>query len=88
MEGLIFGGTYLRRKICVSKSIELALCLVVGRKFIVFALFYSVFEGNFPSASSWGAYTWRGLFSEFYGISESYLSELGVYIHLSQSHLK
>jgi len=57
-----------------------------------FALFYSVFEGNFPStrpreAHIWrgdltegflryrfgalifgGAYTWRGLFSEFYGM--------------------
>jgi len=61
-------------------------------KFTVFALFYFVFEGNFPSTSPqgaciWrgdltegflryrfgglifgGAYTWRGLFSEFYGI--------------------
>ena len=64
--------------------------LTVGSKFTVFALFYFVFDGNFPSASSrggggggylwkgdlqvgfWvtrlGAYTWRGLFSEFYGI--------------------
>ena len=66
--------------------------LVVGSKFTVFALFYFVFEGNFPSTSPpgayiWrgdltegflryrfgglifgGAYTWRGLFSEFYGI--------------------
>ena len=62
--------------------------LTVGRKFTVFALFYSVFEGNFqvqaPGGSLylegrfnggffasrvWGAYTWRGLFWEFYGIS-------------------
>ena len=66
--------------------------LIVGSKFIVFALFYVVFEGSFPNTSSWGAYiwrgdltegflrsrfgglifggayTWRGLFSEFYGI--------------------
>ena len=66
--------------------------LIVGRKFTVFALFYFVFEGNFPSTSPrgayiWrgdltegflryefgglifgGAYTWRGLFLEFYGI--------------------
>ena len=64
--------------------------LTVGSKFTVFALFYFVFDGNFPSASSggegggvyiwkgdllegfWvtrlGAYTWRGLFSEIYGI--------------------
>ena len=64
--------------------------LIVGSKFTVFALFYFVFEGNFPSTSPpggggslnlegqfnggfsalpvWGAYTWRGLFSEFYRI--------------------
>ena len=61
--------------------------LIVGRKFTVFALFYFVFEGNFPSTSPrgglyleglfnggflalrvWGAYIWKGLFSEFYGI--------------------
>ena len=65
---------------------------IVGSKFTVFALFYFVFGGNFPSTSPrgayiWrgdltegflcyrfgglifgGAYTWRGLFSEFYGI--------------------
>ena len=67
--------------------------LIVGGKFTVFALFYLVFGGNFPSTSPqgayikfWrddlmegflryqfgglifgGAYTWRGLFSEFYG---------------------
>ena len=57
--------------------------LIVGSKFTVFALFYFVFEGNFPSTSPrevyiwsgegffalpvWGAYNWRGLFSEFYG---------------------
>ena len=37
-EGLIFGGA----------------SLVVGRKFTVFALFYFVFEGNFPSKSPRG----------------------------------
>ena len=65
--------------------------LIVGSKFTVFALFYFVVEGNFPSTSPWvayiwrghlkdcflhyrfrglifgGAYTWRVLFSEFYG---------------------
>ena len=73
-------------------KIDLA-SLVVGIKFTVFALFYFVFEGNFPSTSPWGAYiwrgdltegflcywfgglifggayTWRGLFAEFYSIS-------------------
>ena len=62
--------------------------LIVGSKFTVFALFYFVFEGNFPSTSPrgayiWkgdltegfcvtvlggGAYFWRGLYSEFYGM--------------------
>ena len=76
MEGLIFGGAYLQKEICVSKSIGLAL-------FTVFALFYFVFEGYFPSTSPrrglylegrfnggffalpvWGAYIWRGLYME------------------------
>ena len=63
----------------------------MGRKFTIFALFYSVFEGKFQVQASrgayirrsdltegfshycfggliiGGAYTWRGLFSEFYG---------------------
>ena len=35
--------------------------LIVGSKFTVFALFYFVFEGNFPSTSPrGGAYFWRG----------------------------
>ena len=47
--------------------------LKVGRKFTVFALFYFVVECNFqvqvPGGLIFGgAYTWRGLFSEFYGI--------------------
>ena len=70
---------------------------IVGTKFTIFALFYFVFEGNFPSTSPRGAYiwrgdltedflryrfgglifggahTWRGLFSEFYGIQIHYL---------------
>ena len=38
--------------------------LIVGRKFTVFALFYFVFEGNFPSTSPRGAYIWRGDLTE------------------------
>ena len=38
--------------------------LIVGRKFTVFALFYFVFEGNFPSTSPRGAYIWRGNLTE------------------------
>ena len=33
--------------------------LIAGSKFTVFALFYFVFEGNFPSTSSRAAYIWR-----------------------------
>ena len=32
--------------------------LTVGRKFTVFALFYFVFEGNFPGQAPGGAYIW------------------------------
>ena len=93
MEGLIFGGAYLRRE-NLHFQIDRA-SLIVGSKlssFMVFALFYFAFEGNFPSTSSWEltlilegrfngeffflhyihvhvfgeAYTWRGLFLEFY----------------------
>ena len=34
--------------------------LIVGSKFTVLALFYFVFEGNFPRTSPRGAYIWRG----------------------------
>ena len=34
--------------------------LIVGSKCTVLALFYFVFEGNFPSKSPRGAYIWRG----------------------------
>ena len=43
----------------MSKSIGL-----VGSKFTIFALFYFVFEGNFPSTSPRGAYIWRGNLTE------------------------
>ena len=36
----------------------------VGNKFTVFALFYFVFEGNFPSTTPREAYIWRGDFTE------------------------
>ena len=38
--------------------------LIVGSKFTVFALFYSVFQGNFPRTSPWGAYIRRGDLTE------------------------
>ena len=44
-------------------KIDLA-SLIVGSKFTVFAMFYFAFEGNFLSASPWGAYIWRGNLTE------------------------
>ena len=38
--------------------------LIVGSKFTIFALFYFVFRGNFPSASPRGAYIWKGNLTE------------------------
>ena len=38
--------------------------LIVGSKFTVCALFFFVFEGNFPSTSPLGAYIWRGDLTE------------------------
>ena len=38
--------------------------LIVRSKFTVFALFYFVFEGNFPGTSPRGAYIWRGDLTE------------------------
>ena len=40
--------------------------LIVGSTFTVSALFYFVFEGNFPSTSSRGAYVWRGDLTEVF----------------------
>ena len=37
---------------------------IIGSKFTVFALFYFLFEGNFPSTSPRGAYLWKGDLTE------------------------
>jgi len=101
-EGLIFGGAYIRRGLSTEGNLRFKIdwaSHIVGSKFTVFALFYFVFEGSFPSTSPrgayiWrgdltegfcvtgfgglifgGAYTWRGLFSEFYGTNTPRQSE-------------
>ena len=38
--------------------------LLFGSKLTIFALFYFVFEGNFPSTSPQGAYIWKSDFME------------------------
>ena len=90
LEGLIFGGAYLWREICVWKSIGLA--LHDSWKDYCFCFVLLCIWGQFPSTSPWGGlylegrfnggffalrvlgayrglYTWKGLFSEFYGSS-------------------
>ena len=57
-EGLIFGGAYIRRGLSTEGNLRFKLdwaSFVVGSKFTVFALFYLVFEGNFPSTNPRGA---------------------------------
>ena len=66
-EGLIFGGAYIRRGLSTEGNLRFKIdwaSLIVGSKFTVFALFYFVFEGNFPSTSPRGAYIWRGDLTE------------------------
>ena len=96
--GLIFGGTYIRRGLCTEINLRFKIDWarpIVGKKITVFALFYFVFEGTFPSTSHRGgayiwrgdltvwAYIWRGSFLEFYSIqllrSFSFLIQLGVH---------
>ena len=62
MEGLIF-GVGLSTEENLRFKIDWA-SLIAGSKFTVVALFYFVFEGNFPSTSPRGAYIWRGLYME------------------------
>ena len=56
-EGLIFVGAYIRKGLSMEGNVRFKIdwaSLVVGSKFTVFALFYFVFEGNFPSTSPRG----------------------------------
>ena len=53
--------------------------LIVGSKFIVFTLFFFVFDGNFQSTSPRGVYIWRGDLTEgflCYRFGGLYLEEL------------
>ena len=42
--------------------------LIIGSEFTVFALFYFVFEGNFPSTSPRGAYIWGVYLTEIFAL--------------------
>ena len=92
LEGLIFEGTHVRREICVSKSIGIACSGKEIYHFCIVLLcirgqipstsppgdLYSEgrFNGEFFALRFWGAYIWRGLFSEFYRILHSNVSNI------------
>ena len=64
---LIFGGAYIQWGLSTKGNLRFKVdwaSHIVGSKFTVFALFYVVFEGNFPSTSPRGAYIWRGDLTE------------------------
>ena len=66
-EGLIFGGAYIRRGLSTQGILRFKTdwaSLIVGSKFTIFALFYFIFEGNFPSTSPQGVNIWRGNLTE------------------------
>ena len=59
LEGLIFGGAYLRGDICISKSIGLPLKLEGNLPFLLCFALYLIYEGNpVPSTSPrWDFYS-------------------------------
>ena len=65
-EGVIFGGAYIWRGLSTEGNLCFKIdwaSLIVGSKFTVFALFYFVFEGNFPSTSPHGGLYLEGRFN-------------------------
>ena len=60
-------GAYIRRGLPTEGNLRLKIdwaSLIVGGKFTVFASFYFIFEGNFPSTSPRVACIWRGDLTE------------------------
>ena len=56
LRGLFLGGAYIRRGLSTEGNLRFKIdwaSLIVGSKFTIFALFYFVSEGNFPSTSPW-----------------------------------
>ena len=77
LEAFLFEGAYVRREICVSKSIGLALFLEGNLPFFFVLLppagrgliFGGAIYRRVFALRLWGVYIMRGLFSEFYGTS-------------------
>ena len=75
MEGLIYGGKFAFQSLIVgSKFTVFALFFFVFKgNFCKYKppgglYLQGRFKGGFFALPVWGAYTWRGLFLEFYGI--------------------
>ena len=71
MKGLIFGGTYILESLCTEGNLRFKIdwaSLIVGRKFIVFALFYFVklraISKYKPPGGLYLELVWRGLYME------------------------
>ena len=81
VERLIFGGAYLQREICVSKSIRLAVQLEVNLPFLLcFTLHLrAIFQIQAPGWGGGGTYIWRGDLTEGFcvtGLGDLYLDGL------------
>ena len=60
-------GAHIRRGLSTEGNLRFKIdwASLIGRsKFIIFALFYFVFEGNFPSTSPRGGLYFEGQFNE------------------------
>ena len=64
MEGLLYGGAYLRGEICISKSIGLALLLEVNLSFLIcFTLYFrAIFQVQGPGGLIFGGAIKRRVF--------------------------
>ena len=70
MEGLLFGEAYLRREICISNSIGLALQMEGNLRFLLcFTLYFRAISkykpaGGMKGRGGGGDYIWRGDLTE------------------------
>ena len=65
-------GAYIQRGLSTEGNLRFKIdwtSLIIGSKYTVFALFYFVFEGNFPSTSPRGTHIWRGDLTEFFRVT-------------------
>ena len=65
--GAFFGGAYIRSGLSTEGNLRFKIdwaSLIVGSKFTFFAVFYFVFEGDFPSTGTCGAFIWKGDLTE------------------------